>query len=587
MDVELLLEKGVRLPAEPIHAGPIRVLLLSADQPTARLIDKLLHCAWSGVHLVTHATWDAAAAQALLAHPGCCVLLDVTPDAAGRPADQPVELIEYVRMSAPEAPIVLLSSCHAEPVGLAAIRKGAQDYLVKSELEPAGLRRALTHAIERKRAEGRLARQALHDQLTGLPNRALFLDRLGVALERSRRSGAPLAVLFLDFDNFKQINDSRGHAAGDRLLATLGERLSGLLRPMDTVARFGGDEFTFLFEGLTSEREVVLIADRICEAAGRPIELDGGEVTVTVSVGIAMVADPTVSPETILREADAAMYRAKQRGRARYELFDDESRRRATERIELEAAVAQALERRELRVHYQPTLDLGGLGKVIGVEALVRWQHPIRGLLAARDFMPLAGDAGLAIPIGRFVVEHALGALARWRAREPDMTISLNLSSRQLRDPALPSLLIETIRATGLEPAAVCLEIAESELRDDPDTAISALERLKATGVRLAIDDFGSGASPLARLRELPIDALKLHESLTAGLGASPGDTAVVGALVELGHALGLYVVAEGVETEAQLEQLRELGCDAAQGYAIGRPVSGEQMDALLLAGVA
>jgi diguanylate cyclase (GGDEF)-like protein len=575
------------LPAEPIHAGPIRVLLLSDDHRTARLVDELLHAAWNHVHLVTHATWDAAAAQALLAHPGCPVLLEVAPGSGGRPAEHALELLEYVRMSAPEAPIVLLASSAAEPVAVAAIRKGAQDCLVTSELDPVVLRRALTHAIERKRAEGRLARQALHDQLTGLPNRALFLDRLGVALERSRRSGAPLAVLFLDFDNFKQINDSRGHAAGDKLLATLGPRLSGLLRPMDTVARFGGDEFTFLFEGLTSEREVVLIADRIREAAGLPIEVDGGEVTVTVSIGIATVADPTVTPETILREADAAMYRAKQQGRARYELFDDDSRRRAIERIDLEAAIAQALERRQLRVHYQPTLLLHDVRQVTEVEALVRWQHPMRGLIAARDFMPLARDAGLAIPIGRFVLQHAVAELARWRARKPGMTISLNISSPQLRDPALPSLLTEAIRAAGIDPAAVCLEVAEAELAADHDAAISALEKLKRTGVRLAIDDFGAGASSLGRLRELPIDALKIHESFVAGLGASPAHASVLSALVELGHALGLDVVAEGVETEAQLEQLRALGCDAAQGYAIGRPVSGEQMDGLLVAEVA
>jgi diguanylate cyclase (GGDEF)-like protein len=579
-----LLEKGVHLSGDSVRAGPLRVLLLSGDHRTARLIEELVHAAWSTVHMVTCATWDAAAAQALSAHPGCCVLLDVATEPGCQPAEHAVELLDYVRMSAPEAPIVLLSSREAEPVRLAAIRKGAQDCLVKAELEPVVLRRALTHAIERKRAEGRLARQALHDQLTGLPNRALFLDRLGVALERSRRSGAPLAVLFLDFDNFKQINDSRGHAAGDRLLATLGERLSGLLRPMDTVARFGGDEFTFLFEGLSSPREVVLIAERICQAVGLPIEVDGVEVAVTVSIGIAMVADPTATPETILREADAAMYRAKQLGRSRYELFDEDSRRRAIERIELEAAIVQALERRELRVHYQPTLLLNGPAGVTGVEALVRWQHPGRGLIPARDFMPLAADAGLAIPIGRFVVEQALAELARWRARKPDMTISLNLSSPQLLDPALPSLLTEAVAAAGLEPAAVCLEFAETELAADHDMSISALEKLKATGVRLAIDDFGSGGCALGRLRELPIDALKIHESFVAGLGASPEDALVVGALVELGHALGLDVVAEGVETEAQLEQLRKLGCDGAQGYAIGRPVSGEQLDALLVA---
>lgn len=559
------------------QAGPTRVLLLSGDFRIARLIDDALHAAWNDIQLVTYATWDAAAAQALLDHPGCCVLLDL----AGADA---LTLLDYVRMSAPAAPIIAVSRYPDEPLALRTIREGAQDCLLTHELDPAVLRRALTRAMVRKRAEAQLVHQALHDQLTGLPNRALFIDRLGLALERSRRSGAPLAVLFLDVDRFKQINDSHGHAAGDKLLATLGQRLSALLRPTDTIARFGGDEFTLLFEGLTSEREVVLIAERICQAARRPIEVDGIELTVTVSAGIAMVADPTATPEAIIREADAAMYRAKQRGRSRYELFDEESRRRAVERIELEAAIRRAVEQGELRVHYQPQLLVHGTGELAGVEALVRWEHPTRGLIAAREFMPLANDIGLAIPIGRFVFQHALAQLARWRARKANMTISLNISSPQLQNAALPAVLSEAIGAAELDPAAICLEVAESELAEHPDAAITALERLKATGVRIALDDFGAGASPLRRLRELPIDALKIHESFIAGVGTSPEDTAVAGAMVELGHALGLVVVAEGVETEAQLEQLRELGCDAAQGYAIGPPVSAEQLDALLIA---
>jgi diguanylate cyclase (GGDEF)-like protein len=566
--------------ADSAHAGPIRVLLLTGDYRTSRLIDELLHATWSRVHVVTHPTWDPAAAEALLDHPGCCVLLELA-------SEDSLTLLEYVRMSAPGAPIVALAANEDEPLALDAIRQGAQDCLGIGELDPRLLRRALTHAIERKGAEAELVHQALHDELTGLPNRALFRDRLGVALERSRRSGDLLAVLFLDFDNFKQINDSRGHAAGDEVLATLAERLSSLLRPMDTVARFGGDEFTFLFEGLTSEREVVLIADRICQAAIHPIDLGGAELTVTVSVGIAMVADPSVDPEMIIREADAAMYRAKERGGSRYELFDEDSRRRAVRRIELEAAIRRAVEQCELRVHYQPHLVLHDLDEVTGVEALVRWDQPGRGLIDAREFMPLAGDIGLGVAIGRFVLEHALAQLARWRARKPDMTISLNISSAELRDPALPSVLTHALDAGGLDPRAVCLEVSERELAEDPDTAIDALEKLKATGVRIAIDDFGSGASLLCRLRELPIDALKIHESFVAGLGTSPEDTALMGSLVELGHALGLEVVAEGVETDAQLEQLRELGCDGAQGYAIGRPVSEEQLDALLPAAVA
>jgi diguanylate cyclase (GGDEF)-like protein len=570
---------GASFLAGSAHAGPVRVLLVSSDYRTARLIEELLAAGGGRAHLVTYATWDAAAAQAVLDHPGCCVLLDFTsPDT--------MTLLEYVHMSAPEVPIVLLAPNDDEGLELRAIEAGAQDCLVTSTLNPTLLRRALAHATTRKRAEAQLAHQALHDQLTGLPNRALFLDRLGVALERARRSGAQLAVLFLDFDNFKQINDSRGHAAGDRLLAIVGERLSGLLRPMDTVARFGGDEFTFLFEDLTAEREVVLIADRICQAARQPIEIDGGELSVTVSVGIAMVADPTVSSEAVLREADAAMYRAKAQGRSRYELFDEDSRHRAVERIELEAAVRQAIERRELRVHYQPTLDLDEHGEHTGVEALVRWQHPSRGLIAAREFMPVAEDLGLVIPIGWFVLEHALDRLAHWRTRRPEMTLSLNISPRQLHDPALPAALHAAISSRGLDPSAICLEIPEPAVAEDPENAIDALERLKATGVRIALDDFGSGASSLSRLRELPIDELKLHESFIAPVGSAPEDASIVGALVDLGHSLGLAVVAEGVEHESQIDQLRELGCDAAQGFAVGRPVSEEQLEAALQIGL-
>jgi diguanylate cyclase (GGDEF)-like protein len=571
---------------EYAQPGPVRVLLLSGDYSTARLIDELLHLTWSDVSLVTHATWDAPAAEALLDHPGCCVLLDAAPSQSDG-AEDPMSLLDYVRMSAPDAPIVLLCADEDEDLTLNAVRQGAQDCLIKSELEPVLLRRALVRAIERKRAEAKLAHQALHDQLTGLPNRALFLDRLSVALERSRRSGAPLAVLFLDFDNFKEINDSRGHAAGDHVLATLGERLSGLLRPMDTVARFGGDEFTFLFEGFTSEREVVLIADRICQAASRPVEVDGVPLTVTVSVGIALVGDPAVTPDTIIREADAAMYRAKDQGRSRFELFDEDSRRRANERIELEAEIRHALDRSELRVHYQPYVILHGLDAVAGIEALVRWQHPRRGLLAAAEFMTLAEAVGLTVPIGRYVVAEGLAQLSKWLTHKPEMTLSLNISPRQLHDPALPALLGESLRVSELDPAAIYLETAESGLAEDPDASIAALQALKAIGVRITIDDFGVGALPISRLRELPVDAVKIHESFVVGLGADSENAAMAGALIELGHALGLDVIAKGIEADTQLEQLRELGCDAVQGHAIGRPVDPAQFEAALLANVA
>jgi diguanylate cyclase (GGDEF)-like protein len=568
---------------DSVHAGPIRVLLLSRDFGTARVIDEQLRAIWSRVHVATHPEWDAAAAQALVDYPTCCVLLDVPPDGQV----DTLNLLEYVRLSAPDAPIVILTDTEDEALAVSAVQAGAQDCLAKCRLAPTLLRRTLVHAIERKRAEAELAHLALHDQLTGLPNRALFLDRLGVALERSRRSGSQLAVMFLDFDNFKEINDSRGHAVGDRLLAALGGRLSTHLRPMDTVARFGGDEFTFLFEDLTSEREVVLIADRICEAARQPIEIDGLELTVTVSVGIAMIADPTVTPETVIREADAAMYRAKEHGRSRFELFDEESRHRALARIELEAAIRRAVEQHELRVHYQQRIALQGITDVTWVDAQVHWQRPGRGPIAPAEFMTLADDTGTAVPIGRFAIEHALAQLASWRKWKPDMRLSLTVSARQLRDEDLASVVSDALRATGIDPGAICLEIPESAIGEDPDAAVAALSRLKATGVRLALSNFGSGGSSLSRLRELPIDVLKINGTFIRELGESEEDASIVVALIELGHALGLGIVADGVETQAQLEQLRELGCDAAQGQLIGAPVTGEQTEALLVAEVA
>ena len=501
--------------------------------------------------------------------------------------DATLDLVEYVRLSAPDAPIVLLSAGDDEALALEAVKAGAQDYLVKSELQASVLRRALTHAIERKRSESGLAHQALHDQLTGLPNRALFLDRLGVALERARRSGTQTAVMFLDFDNFKEINDSHGHAVGDRLLITLGGRLSAMLRPMDTVARFGGDEFTFLFEDLTSEREVVLIADRICQAASRPIDVDGVELTITVSVGIAMVADPSVPPETVIREADAAMYRAKERGRSRFELFDEDSRRRAIARIELEAELRQAVDRDQLRLRYRPRIALNEITDVFWVDAQVHWQHPRRGLLDPEEFMPIADATGSATAILRFALDHALHQLAHWRTSRPEMRLSLGMSARQLRDASLESVLSDAINASGVDPGAVCLEIPEGAVGEDPEAVTETLRALEETGVRLALSDFGSGAAPFSRLRQLPIDALKIHRSFIRELGESDEDASIVVALVELGHALGLGVVADGVETEAQLETLRELGCDAAQGDLIGPPATEEQTHALLVAEVA
>jgi EAL domain-containing protein (putative c-di-GMP-specific phosphodiesterase class I) len=326
----------------------------------------------------------------------------------------------------------------------------------------------------------------------------------------------------------------------------------------------------------------VLIAERISRAASMPIRIDGRDISVTVSIGIAMVDDPGTAAEAVIREADAAMYRAKELGRSRYELYDEVSRHRAMARMTLEAALRHALERGELRVHYQPNVALSDSSGVIAVEALVRWEHPHRGLIAPIEFVPLAEETGLMIPIGQYVLEKALSGIARWRRYKPEITVSVNMSARQLEDVGLVSMLADTIRDVGLRPEVLSLEITESALAANRERAMRTLDAVKAIGIRLAIDDFGVGSSSLASLKELPIDTLKIHQSIVSGLGDNPREGPIVGAVVELGHALGMQVVGEGVETDAQLEGLRRAGCDAAQGYLIGRPMPEEQLRALL-----
>jgi diguanylate cyclase (GGDEF)-like protein len=558
--------------------SPARVLLVEDDPRTAMLIGEMLRAGWTERLVITHALRFAEASQELRDHGATCVLLDMS----GEDSDT-LNALEHLAAANPDVPIIVLSDRAGDPFGLTAVKAGAQDFLRTAELNPAALARAVSYAVERKRSEVELAHQALHDPLTGLPNRALFSDRLSVALDRSRRTGAPVAVLFLDVDSFKHINDTLGHAAGDHLLTVLAERFRDMLRPMDTVARFGGDEFTFLFEELESEREAMLIAERISRSAAQPLTLgeDDG-ATVAVSIGITIVTDPAVTPESVIRDADVAMYRAKELGGARLELYDETARVRATRRIELENALRLAVERSELRVHYQPRVSLSGETGLTGFEALVRWEHPERGLIPAAEFVTLAEDTGLIVPIGEWVLEQALDHIARWRQSRPGVTISVNVSARQLESPGLAAHLDAAVRAIGADPAVLSLEVTEDAVEHNPELAARSLAALSAIGVKLALDGFGTGHSSVASLRELPLDSVNIDRSFVSSLGSDPTDSAVVGALVELGHALGLSVVAEGVETDAQLARLRDLGCDGAQGYLFSRPLPVDGVHALL-----
>jgi len=443
---------------------------------------------------------------------------------------------------------------------------------IQDTTEARGMRERLEHA-------------AIHDTLTGLPNRALFIDRLNMALRRAGRNGRQVAVAFLDLDRFKLVNDGLGHAAGDELLRAAATRLTNALRAEDTVARFGGDEFTILWE-LDHSEDALAVTRRVMEELKCPFEVDGAPVFVTASAGVVVCTDGSMEASDILRDADSAMYVAKEAGRGRVELFSGEGSAKALESLRVMSELHRALANNELRLHYQPIVELAS-GSVVAVEALVRWQHPERGLLSPDQFISQAEESGLIVPLGAWVLKQACAQAANWHeiartAGHDAVEIAVNLSPRQLIDPGFVESVSTAVTSSGISPGTLCLEITESTLMRNERASADALTSLRQLGVRISIDDFGTGYSSLSYLKHFPVDSLKIDRTFVDGIGEEPDDSVIASAVIALAHSLGLTAVAEGVETEIALEELRELGCDYVQGYLLGRPLPVDELQAVL-----
>jgi diguanylate cyclase (GGDEF)-like protein len=484
---------------------------------------------------------------------------------------------------------VLLYRRLARPVRLlrTAIEAASRDVAARAPVEGPAEIAAVAEAFnvtiaERRQLEIQLSHQALHDPLTGLPNRALLADRMQLALARQARSGGLVALAFMDLDRFKLVNDSYGHPAGDQLLVALARRLESAARATDTLCRFGGDEFVLLSEDQRSQDDVATVAQRLIDCLAQPFTLGGQDIHLSGSVGVAIGSGPE-TPDELVRNADMAMYQAKDRQRGGFAFYDEPLRTGAMSRLETERELRRAVNDHELRVHYQPKYSVA-TGTVVGVEALVRWQHPTRGLVGPGDFISVAEETGLIVPIGEWVLSEACRQAREWRDRNGlVLSVAVNLSARQVSRPDLPGIVARVVKGTGVDPAQVCLEITEGILLVDTAAVVHQLAEIRATGVRISIDDFGTGYSSLAYLRTLPIDELKIDRSFISPLDEDASAAAIVASVVTLGHALGLAVVAEGVETEEQLHALQRLGCDLAQGFYLARPQTAQALTPTLV----
>ena len=505
-----------------------------------------------------------------------------------------LELLTEAVASGCKGPIILLTGQRDRELDIQAMEAGAADYLVKGQIDAALLERSIRYAIGRRQSEEQILRMAYYDSLTSLPNRCLFQDRLHQAIALAERYHRKTAILFLDLDNFKRINDTLGHRVGDLLLQGVADRLANSVRKSDavarrnpdaantTVARLGGDEFTVLLTEINELQDAARVAQRFIEMLSQQFVLDGHEVFVTASVGIAVYPVDGVDVDTLLKNADTAMYHAKEQGKNNYQFYRQDMNATAFQELSLENDLRKALEHDEFELHYQPQIDIR-TGQFIGIEALIRWQHPKRGMVSPAEFIPLAEQTGLIVPIGEWVLLTACTQNKAWQeAGFRAMPVSVNLSGHQFRQRNLTNTLKAILDAAGLAPQYLILEITESIVMQDTQATISLLHELNKMGLRLAMDDFGIGYSSFSYLKQFPLYAIKIDQSFIRDIDTSADDAAIARAIIAMADSLKLEVIAEGVETEQQLEVLRELGCGGAQGYLLSYPLPVEEATKLL-----
>jgi len=568
----------------------VKTVLLVEDNPgDARLLGKIFNEEGSHSTKLTRVDCMSAAETHLAEHAVDIILLDL-----GLPDAQGLEAIQRAHAAAPGVPLVVLTGLDDELLAVQALQQGAQDYLIKGQIETRGLLRALRYAIERKTMESaalamarQMAHSAEHDFLTGLPNRMLLNDRVGQAIALATRHTKKVAVLFLDLDGFKHINDSLGHPIGDKLLQSVAKRLVDCIRGSDSVSRQGGDEFVLLLLELERAEDAAVTARRMLEAVAQPHTIDQHELHVTASIGLSIYPDDGLDAETLIKNADTAMYQAKENGRRSFQFFKPAMNVRAVERQFIEEGLRRALERQEFALHYQPTVNLM-TGAITGAEALIRWTHPTRGSIAPAQFIPVAEDCGLILPIGAWVLREACAQAQAWMdAGLPIMSMAVNVSAMEFRDKNFLDGLFEFLSETGLDPRSLELELTESVLMKHAEFTASVLQILRKRGVQVAVDDFGTGYSSLSYLQKFPVDALKIDQSFVRQISTAGDDTTIVKAVIGMARSLKLRVIAEGVETLDEVAFLRAYRCEEAQGYYFSRPVLPQQFAMLLRNGIA